>query len=96
MKKRMIGLLLVTVLGTAMLAGGCKKGGQRELSQMKSVNESIEPVEMSDSCRNSYEIFVASFYDSDGDGIGDLKGVDEKLDYIEDLGADEIWLMPIC
>lgn len=96
MKKRMIGLLLVTVLGTAMLAGGCKKGDKRELSQMQSVNESIEPVEMSDSCRNSYEIFVASFYDSDGDGIGDLKGVDEKLDYIEDLGADEIWLMPIC
>lgn len=43
----------------------------------------------------TYEVFVYSFYDSDGDGIGDLKGVEEKLDYIENLGFDGIWLMPI-
>ncbi|HZJ86771.1 MAG TPA: alpha-amylase family glycosyl hydrolase [Erysipelothrix sp.] len=43
-----------------------------------------------------YEIFVASFYDSDGDGMGDLEGVRQKLDYIQhDLGATGIWLMPI-
>lgn len=43
-----------------------------------------------------YEIYVASFYDSDGDGKGDLLGVVEKLDYIQkDLGATGIWLMPI-
>lgn len=50
-----------------------------------------------------YEIFVRSFYDSDGDGIGDLKGVIEKLDYLndgnpdtsDDLGVTGIWLMPI-
>jgi glycosidase len=42
-----------------------------------------------------YEIFVRSFYDSDNDGIGDLKGVEEKLDYIQSLGANVIWLMPI-
>ena len=50
-----------------------------------------------------YEIFVRSFYDSDGDGIGDLKGLTQKLDYINDgnphsrrdLGARCIWLMPI-
>ncbi len=42
-----------------------------------------------------YEIFVRSFYDSDGDGIGDLKGVKQKLDYIQELGANAIWLMPI-
>ena len=35
-----------------------------------------------DNYRNYYEIFVYSFYDSDGDGIGDLNGVAEKLDYI--------------
>lgn len=50
-----------------------------------------------------YEIFVRSFYDSNGDGIGDLRGIIEKLDYLndgdpdsgDDLGVDGIWLMPI-
>lgn len=48
-----------------------------------------------DNYRNYYEIFVYSFYDSDGDGIGDLNGVTEKLDYIGDMGFNGIWLMPI-
>jgi len=43
-----------------------------------------------------YEIFPASFRDSDGDGCGDLNGITEMLDYIADLGAEGIWLMPIC
>lgn len=50
-----------------------------------------------------YEIFVRSFYDSDGDGIGDFQGIIEKLDYLNDgdpttdtdLGITGIWLMPI-
>lgn len=48
-----------------------------------------------DNFRNYYEIFVYSFYDSDGDGIGDINGVIEKLDYIADMGFNGIWLMPI-
>ncbi|MCR4851741.1 MAG: alpha amylase [Lachnospiraceae bacterium] len=48
-----------------------------------------------DKYRNYYEVFVYSFCDSDGDGIGDLKGVDEKLGYIKDLGCNGIWLMPV-
>jgi len=43
----------------------------------------------------NYEIFVRSFYDSDGDGIGDLNGVKEKLSYLQDLGVKNLWLMPI-
>lgn len=43
----------------------------------------------------TYEIFVQSFHDSDGDGIGDINGVTEKLDYIKELGANAIWFMPI-
>ncbi|HZQ05112.1 MAG TPA: maltose alpha-D-glucosyltransferase [Anaerolineae bacterium] len=42
-----------------------------------------------------YQIFVRAFRDSNGDGIGDLRGVAEKLDYVRDLGVDTIWLMPI-
>jgi alpha-amylase len=42
-----------------------------------------------------YEVFVRSFYDSNGDGIGDLNGLTQKLDYIKGLGASCIWLMPI-
>ena len=42
-----------------------------------------------------YEIFVRSFYDSDGDGVGDFKGVTQQLDYLADLGVEGIWLMPI-
>ncbi len=43
----------------------------------------------------TYEIFVQSFYDSDGDGIGDFSGVTQKLDYVGELGANAIWFMPI-
>jgi alpha-amylase len=43
----------------------------------------------------TYEIFVQSFYDSNGDGIGDFNGVTQKLDYVKELGANAIWLMPI-
>jgi alpha-amylase len=42
-----------------------------------------------------YEIFVRSFYDTDGNGVGDFNGITEKLDYLESLGINAIWLMPI-
>ena len=48
-----------------------------------------------DNYRVWYEIFVYSFCDSNGDGIGDLQGVISKLDYLEELGVNGIWFMPI-
>ena len=42
-----------------------------------------------------YEIYPQSFYDSNGDGIGDLQGIIQKLDYIEGMGFTAIWLNPI-
>ena len=42
-----------------------------------------------------YHVYVRSFFDSDGDGHGDLAGVEAKLDYIRSLGVDGIWLSPI-
>ena len=48
-----------------------------------------------DNYRTFYEIFVYSFCDSNGDGIGDLNGVTSKLDYLQELGITGIWFMPI-
>ena len=42
-----------------------------------------------------YQVFVASFRDSDGDGIGDIQGVIDSLDYLKELGAEVLWLTPI-
>ncbi len=41
-----------------------------------------------------YELHVRSFYDSNGDGMGDFRGLSEKLDYLQDLGVNVIWLLP--
>lgn len=42
-----------------------------------------------------YQIYPRSFKDANGDGIGDLQGIIEKLDYIKSLGIDVVWLNPI-
>lgn len=42
-----------------------------------------------------YEIYPQSFQDSNGDGVGDLKGITSRLDYLKELGIDAIWITPI-
>lgn len=98
MKKKIISLLLVTAMFASMLTG-CEQKKQDEGSQ---VVENVIEYDyyqdlniIDDNYRNYYEIFVYSFYDSDGDCIGDLQGVIEKLDYVEYMGFNGIWLMPI-
>ena len=63
---------------------------EQALAQIKTLGESPD-----DNYRTYYEVFVYSFCDSDGDGIGDLKGLTSKLDYLQDLGITGLWLMPI-
>ncbi|RYG79452.1 hypothetical protein EON77_09100, partial [bacterium] len=41
-----------------------------------------------------YEVRVRSFFDGNGDGLGDLVGLTSKLDYLEDLGVTALWLLP--
>lgn len=96
----------------AALLTGCTSNSTGENNQsLNEVKEEISKIEPpSDAAPVDtqpsavyYEIFVRSFYDSDGDGIGDFKGLTAKLDYLndgnpdtnEDLGIGGIWLMPI-
>lgn len=73
------------------------------MSMISGCSKSDEVKSIGDSYRNYYEIFVGSFYDSNGNGIGDINGIIKKLDYLndgdgksdKDLGIDGIWLMPI-
>ena len=80
--------LLITLLVLGMLMTGCHK-------------KTADPID--DNYRVFYEIFTGSFSDSNGDGIGDLKGILKRLDYLNDgdissgksLGIQGIWLSPI-
>lgn len=56
--------------------------------------EAQETIEMPDT-RVYYSVFVQSFYDSNGDGIGDIPGLTSKLDYLQDLGIEGLWLLPV-
>lgn len=105
MRKRL--LTVFCILGMAFAMPGCASGEQNtELETQTDITEAQEALPMQvldDKYRTFYEVFVYSFYDSDGDGIGDLQGLTQKLDYINDgdvttdtdLGCNGIWLMPI-
>jgi len=102
--KRNPRVLFLAMLFCPILTGCGQESvtAQNELEQMQSYNQAPENI-IQDKYRNYYEVFVYSFYDSDGDGIGDLKGLTQKLDYIydndpatdTDLGCNGIWMMPI-
>ncbi|WP_241657846.1 alpha-amylase family glycosyl hydrolase [Anaerobacillus alkaliphilus] len=69
----------------------------QEPKQHEGTTEAIQQEDLISSYPNTvfYEIFVRAFYDSTGDGIGDINGMTSKLDYLQDLGVEGIWLMPI-
>ena len=63
---------------------------EQNIARIKTLGESPD-----DNYRTFYEVFVYSFCDSDGDGIGDISGLTSKLDYLQNLGINGLWLMPI-
>ncbi len=97
MKRRLLCLLMAVMIMT-----GCQGNGAADQDKKEAMPTPVT-VSMEDNYRTYYEVFVYSFYDGNGDGIGDLKGLTEKLDYINDgdpdtttdLGCNGIWLMPI-
>ena len=81
--------------GEAVDGDSYSNAGRTEDEDATSGWENSELNIIDDKYRNYYEIFVYSFRDSDGDGIGDLNGVNEELGYIKELGCNGIWLMPV-
>ena len=101
--KRILSLLLAICMLAAVFSacGSGNKPAGNNASGDPVDNLKITP--SADKYRNYYQVWIHSFCDSNGDGIGDLPGVISKLDYIndgnpdggDDLGADGIWLSPM-
>jgi glycosidase len=83
----------VMLAASVLVTGGCGKKYSEDNLDKYPYEQELNII--NDNVRNYYEVFVYSYCDTDGDGIGDFNGVTEKLDYIKDMGFNGIWLMPI-
>jgi alpha-amylase len=86
----------------SLLLASCGGGAASSLTSASLSSSSSAPFDgyvMEDATNEGgsafYEIFVSSFCDSNGDGVGDLNGITSKLDYLEKLGVSYLWLTPI-
>ena len=101
--KKIISIILSAFICISMVACGKNSSDARKgnaeingaYAVMEETNSTLTANFIDDKYRNYYEVFVYSFCDSDGDGIGDFKGLTSKLSYIADMGFNGIWLMPI-
>ena len=108
--KRIISILLAVVMVASALAACGDNGGSSgaasgtaEIADKANPVSSLKVTPSSDKYRSYYQVWIGSFHDSDGDQIGDLRGLIDKLDYINDgdpdsgydLGMDGIWLSPM-
>ena len=102
MNKKLVALLALVVILSSLLSACVSPQSQAPAPNVVALKQTATP----DNWWNDavfYEIFVRSFYDSNGDGIGDFNGLTEKLDYLNDgdpattsdLGITGLWLMPI-
>ena len=102
--KKIISTLTAVVLGcsTGAMAIACVDKDHEDTSNVVGDIDSAYNIPQ-DYCRTYYEVFVRSFADGDGDGIGDFRGLIDNLDYLNDgddstdtdLGINGIWMMPI-
>ncbi|MBE5890318.1 MAG: alpha-amylase [Lachnospiraceae bacterium] len=103
-----VALILTAAMTIGVTACGGKDAGSEQATESATeatqslsakatawMQNETDVIAEDDNYRTYYEIFVYSFCDSDGDGVGDLNGVRSKLDYIQDMGFTGIWLMPI-
>ena len=102
-------LLAVVMVGSTFVGCGNNSGKEGGTTEETTVDKaSMTPEQyygvdgweasenvLDDNYRNYYHIFVYSFADSDGDGVGDINGITSKLDYIDEMGFNGIWLSPI-
>src|SRR5215216_4383263 len=73
-------------------SSGC--GGSRGAKTTSTTScDAMDPLWYKDAI--IYELHVKAFLDSNADGIGDFRGLTEKLDYLEDLGVNALWLLPM-
>lgn len=80
----------VTILAMALLMAACNTPSTPKTATDKPNGETWWKEAV------VYQLYPRSFQDSDGDGVGDLKGITQRLDYLQSLGIDAIWLNPIC
>src|ERR1035438_1756813 len=91
-KRLAMGFLVLSLGAEAFHAGG-----QKSLPQSTSQSRDNTAANIQDWWMNAviYEVYPRSFQDTNGDGVGDLNGITERLDYLKDLGVDAIWLTPM-
>ena len=94
---RLLKTLEICAVGLMLLATAMTAGGQAVPAKPQKAAQSAEHAKDLDWWKNAviYEVYPRSFQDTNGDGIGDLNGITERLDYLKDLGVDAIWLTPV-
>ena len=104
LKNKLISLLLIAImLVPAALLTACDGFEEEQGGGGQVLEPMLDPTPMDDNYRTVYQIFVGSFSDANGDGFGDIRGIINRMDYLNDgdinngndLGVQALWLSPI-